>query len=110
MAPGAPSTGASCPPGSAALIVEFGGEDAQQLDLHERRALDLLDGADLLHPIDFTRDEDAINHTWEVREGLFGLVGRLRPLGTALIIEDVCVRPERIAECAARSAGAAGQA
>ncbi len=37
---------------------------------------------------------------WTVREGLFGLVGRLRPLGTALIIEDVCVRPERIAECA----------
>ena len=38
--------------------------------------------------------------TWTVREGLFGLVGRLRALGTALIIEDVCVRPERIAECA----------
>ena len=28
---------------------------------------------------------------WRVREGMFGLVGRLRPPGTALIIEDVCV-------------------
>jgi D-lactate dehydrogenase len=33
-----------------------------------------------------------------VREGLHGLVGRLRLPGTALIVEDVCVPPERIAE------------
>jgi D-lactate dehydrogenase len=35
-----------------------------------------------------------------VREGLHGLIGRLRPPGTALIIEDVCVPPARIAESA----------
>ncbi len=29
-----------------------------------------------------------------------GIVGAMRPQGTSLIIEDVCVRPERIAECA----------
>jgi D-lactate dehydrogenase len=33
-----------------------------------------------------------------VREGLHGLVGRVRIPGTALIIEDVCVPPARIAE------------
>ena len=33
-----------------------------------------------------------------MREGLHGLIGRLRPPGTALIVEDVCVPPERIAE------------
>ncbi len=33
-----------------------------------------------------------------MREGLHGLIGRLRPAGTALIVEDVCVPPERIAE------------
>ena len=33
-----------------------------------------------------------------MREGLHGLVGRLRLPGTALIVEDVCVPPERIAE------------
>ena len=48
----------------------------------------------------FTRDAEEIELAWRVREGLFGLVGRLRLPGTALIIEDVCVRPERIAECA----------
>ena len=35
-----------------------------------------------------------------VREGLFGLTGRLRLPGTSLIIEDVCVPPARIAESA----------
>ena len=38
---------------------------------------------------------------WRVREGMHGLVGKLRPPGTALIVEDVCVPPERLAECAA---------
>ena len=33
-----------------------------------------------------------------MREGLHGLIGRVRPEGTALIVEDVCVPPERIAE------------
>jgi D-lactate dehydrogenase len=33
-----------------------------------------------------------------VREGLHGLIGKLRLPGTALIVEDVCVPPERIAE------------
>ena len=33
-----------------------------------------------------------------MREGLHGLIGKLRPAGTALIVEDVCVPPERIAE------------
>jgi D-lactate dehydrogenase len=33
-----------------------------------------------------------------VREGLHGLAGRLRPPGTELITEDVCVPPARIAE------------
>ena len=35
-----------------------------------------------------------------MREGLQGLVGQLRLPGTSLILEDVCVPPARIAECA----------
>jgi D-lactate dehydrogenase len=35
---------------------------------------------------------------WRVREGMHGLVGKMRAPGTALIVEDVCVPPERIAE------------
>jgi len=85
---------------SAALIVEFGGADAAELDAGEAAAGRALAGHELIRPLQFTRAEEEIELTWTVREGLFGLVGRLRPLGSALIIEDVCVRPERIGECA----------
>ena len=51
-----------------------------------------------IRPIDFTRDAEEIELAWRVREGLHGLIGRLRLPGTALIVEDVCVPPERIAE------------
>ncbi|HEX4466481.1 MAG TPA: FAD-linked oxidase C-terminal domain-containing protein, partial [Solirubrobacteraceae bacterium] len=85
---------------SAALIVEFGGEDAAQLDSGELAAEQALTGHELIRPLSFTRVREEIELTWTVREGLFGLVGRLRAPGSALIIEDVCVRPERIAECA----------
>ncbi len=85
---------------SAALIVEFGGEDGAELDACETAAARALEGRELIRPYEFTRAHEEIELTWRVREGLFGLVGRLRPLGSALIIEDVCVAPGRIAECA----------
>ena len=99
--PGTPEHWRELPFESAALIVEFGGEDEVELDACESAALDALSAHELIEPAPrFTRERDEIEMTWRVREGLFGLVGRLRPLGSALIIEDVCVRPERIAECA----------
>jgi D-lactate dehydrogenase len=98
--PGCPEYWKELPFESAALIVEFGAEDDAALDGSEAAATATLSGRELIRPVAFTRDREEIELTWTVREGLFGLVGRLRPLGTALIIEDVCVRPERIAECA----------
>jgi D-lactate dehydrogenase len=87
-------------PESAALIVEFGGTDEGELAAGEAAAVRVLDGHQPILPVRFSRSEEEIELAWRVREGLFGLVGRLRLPGTALIIEDVCVRPERIAECA----------
>ena len=46
---------------------------------------------------------------WRVREGLHGLLGKIRPRGTSLIIEDVCVPPARIAEAAAEIRALLGQ-
>jgi D-lactate dehydrogenase len=98
--PGCPEYWRELPFESAALIVEFGGEHAGELDAGEAAAELALAGHELIRPLQFTREPEQIEQTWTVREGLFGLVGRLRELGSALIIEDVCVRPERIAECA----------
>jgi D-lactate dehydrogenase len=85
-------------PGAAALLVEFGADDPAGLDDAERRVGALVAGANLLHPLEFLRDREAIEIAWRVREGLQGIVGQLRPEGTALVIEDVCFPPARVAE------------
>ena len=98
--PGTPQEWRELPPTSASLIVELGGADDADLDRQESAANEILARHALIQPHRFTRDHEEIEMAWMVREGLFGLVGRLRLPGTALIVEDVCVRPERIAECA----------
>jgi len=88
------------PPDSAALLVELGGDDEAALAALEAKAREALAGHELLHEPDFTRDPEQVELAWKVREGLFGLLGKLRPLGSSLIIEDICVRPEQMGACA----------
>jgi D-lactate dehydrogenase len=95
---GAPEEWKELPPESAVLLVEFGAATDGELDACVGRAGEVLAGHETIRPIDFTRDAEEIELAWRVREGLHGLVGRLRLPGTALIVEDVCVPPERIAE------------
>jgi D-lactate dehydrogenase len=96
--PGTPGYWRSLDPAAAALLVEFGADSPAGLDAAEARAAALADGANLIHPVEFTRDEDQIELYWRVREGLLGIVGQQRPDDTALIIEDVCFPPDRVAE------------
>ena len=98
--PGTPEYWKELPFESAALLVEFGGADDAELDAHVAGALELVGTRELIRPAEFTREHEEVEMAWTVREGLFGLVGRIRPLGTAMIVEDVCVPPARIAECA----------
>ena len=96
--PGAPDHWKELDPASAALLVEFGGDDGKALDKSEKKAMKILDGRELIREVEFSRDEEIIEINWRVREGLHGLVGKMRLPGTALIVEDVCVPPARIAE------------
>ncbi len=95
---GAPQEWKELPPESAVLLVELGAGDDAALDAQVAGALAILAGHETIRPIEFTREEEEIELAWRVREGLHGLIGRLRLPGTALIVEDVCVPPERIAE------------
>jgi len=95
---GAPEEWKELPPESAVLLVEFGAADEAGLDAYLARADEILAGHETIRPIDFTREPEGIELAWRVREGLHGLIGRVRIPGTALIVEDVCVPPERIAE------------
>ncbi|HEY1236994.1 MAG TPA: FAD-binding and (Fe-S)-binding domain-containing protein [Solirubrobacterales bacterium] len=97
---GAPQDWLELPPTSAALLVEFGAESDGELDKLVAGAEEILREHELIRPPDFTRDPERIEVSWNVREGLHGLVGRFRPPASSLIIEDVCVPPERIAESA----------
>jgi D-lactate dehydrogenase len=95
---GAPQEWKELPPESAVLLIEFGGSDEGDLAAQVLRAESILGSHELIRPIVFTHDLEEIELAWRVREGLHGLIGRVRPEGTALIVEDVCVPPERIAE------------
>jgi D-lactate dehydrogenase len=97
---GAPQDWLELPPTSAALLVEFGADTDGELDKLVAGAEELLREHALIKPPDFNRDEERVEVSWTVREGLHGLIGRFRAPGTSLIIEDVCVPPERIAESA----------
>ncbi|MFN8163761.1 MAG: FAD-binding and (Fe-S)-binding domain-containing protein [Solirubrobacterales bacterium] len=95
---GAPAEWKELPPDSAVLLVEFGAGAEAELDDHVAAANELLASHETIRPIEFTREAEEIELSWRVREGLHGLIGKLRLPGTALIVEDVCVPPERIAE------------
>src|SRR3954464_2299760 len=97
---GAPQDWVELPPTSAALLVEFGAETTGELEGLVAGAEEILGEHELIRAPDFTRDQERIEVSWTVREGLHGLIGRFRPPGSSLIIEDVCVPPERIAESA----------
>jgi D-lactate dehydrogenase len=95
---GAPEEWKELPPESAVLLVEYGGADEDELAAQVAKAEQILAGHETIKPFEFSRDAEEIELAWRVREGLHGLIGRLRLPGTSLIVEDVCVPPQRIAE------------
>jgi D-lactate dehydrogenase len=95
---GAPEEWKELPPESAVLLIEYGAASEEELAARVAKAGAILAGHETIKPFEFTREAEEIELAWRVREGLHGLVGRVRLPGTALIVEDVCVPPERIAE------------
>jgi D-lactate dehydrogenase len=106
---GTPEHWRELPPESAALLIEYRSDDPAELGGMESRAKEVLAGRDMLRGPEFTRDEELTEIYWKTREGLHGIVGRMRPQGTVLIVEDVCVPPERIAESALDIQGLLGK-
>ena len=98
--PGMPEEWDSLPGEAGLLLVEVRADDEAELERLEKAATDVLAERQLVQAASWSRDPELAEKYWQVREGMFGLIGKMRPPGTALITEDVCVRPERIAECA----------
>ena len=98
--PGMPEEWDRLNPEAGLLLVELRSDEHDELDDLEAAAARVLADRQLLEPATWTRDPELTEKYWQVREGMFGLVGKMRPPGTALITEDVCVAPSRIGECA----------
>jgi D-lactate dehydrogenase len=83
---------------TAALLAELRESDADALAAALARAERALAGHALLAPAEFSADARRREEHWRLRRGLFPSVGAQRPPGTAVLIEDVAVPVERLAE------------
>ncbi len=83
---------------TAALLAEFRADTPQALAAQVRLAEERLAGFRLLAPAAFTTDPAERDRHWHLRKGLFPSVGGMRPTGTAVVIEDIVVPVERLAE------------
>ncbi|MBN9643541.1 FAD-binding and (Fe-S)-binding domain-containing protein [Corynebacterium mendelii] len=89
------------PDQAGALLLEVGGADDAELQEKIAACTAVLEGADLVQPLDFTSDDDRMRGAWQIRNGLFGLVGEYRRPGSTMITEDVCFPPAQIGEASA---------
>lgn len=98
--PGVGSTLRSLPEGAAGLLVEFqtAGEEARRET--EQKANQVVASLTLLQPAAFTSDATQQAKLWKVRKGMFPSVGAVRASGTTVIIEDIALPVEKLADAA----------
>src|SRR4051794_39911341 len=84
---GMPEEWDSLNPDAGLLLVELRAGEHTELDALEQAASDVLARRQLLEPATWTRDPGLTEKYWQVREGMFGVMGKFRPPGTALITE-----------------------
>jgi D-lactate dehydrogenase len=82
----------------AALLVEFQEDDEHDAAAKLEMATAILNRFPLLQPVEFSRDPALRASYWHMRKGLYPSVGGMREIGTAVIIEDICVEPQYLAE------------
>ena len=98
---GIPPSIARLPEAAAGLLVEFQAEGGTPAESLETRAASAVGGLRLMEPARFTHAADEQAALWRIRQGLFPSVGAARKRGTAVLIEDVAVPVERLADAVA---------
>lgn len=98
--PEAPREWADIDDKAAALLVEVGGGDLEELEAAQDRIRAVLADAPLTAPLTFDSTVEGMRGAWKIRSGLFGLLGADRPQGATYITEDVCFPPAKIGEAA----------
>ncbi len=99
--PGIPPSIARLPVPAAGLLVEFQAEGGTPAAALQERAAAGVAGLRLLEPAHFTHAADEQASLWKVRQGMFPSVGAARRRGTAVLVEDLAVPVERLADAVA---------
>ncbi|MEQ3697309.1 MAG: FAD-binding and (Fe-S)-binding domain-containing protein [Pseudomonadales bacterium] len=95
--PGVPTWLNTLEDGAAVLLVEVSADS----EVRTRRLAETVVAAEfsgLSRAVEFEYDEAACQALWNVRTGIFPVVGAQRPAGTTVIIEDIAVVPKHLAE------------
>jgi D-lactate dehydrogenase len=82
----------------AAVLVEFEGATAAELDERRRNAEPVIAALGLGAPFELSTDPVERATLWHIRKGLYSAVASDRPSGTSALLEDVVVPVDRLGE------------
>ncbi|MDQ3002554.1 MAG: FAD-binding oxidoreductase [Fibrobacterota bacterium] len=83
---------------SYALLIDIRAEDSETLEQHREEVRALLKSFPAIVPPYFTASDAQYHSLWKLRKGLYPTVGAKRPSGTTLLIEDIALPMDRLAE------------
>jgi len=95
---GSPAYIRNLPADAAGLLVEFQGSLESERSVFEFKAREVTRKLTTLKAPSFTNDEKEIAAVWRIRAGMFPSVGATRKSGTTVIIEDIGVPVECLAD------------
>src|SRR5690606_1132966 len=81
----------------AAVLVEYRGDDEEDLAAHLAAAQPVLDALPTIRAAELTQDPAERAALWAVRKNLYATVAGARPAGTTALLEDVVVPVEHLA-------------
>lgn len=96
--PGIPEYFRSLDENVAALLVETAAYDHDLLAEQVKEITGALHATPPLMPAVFTTDAKESKQLWAIRKGLFPSLGYTREIGSTIIIEDIAVVPEQLAD------------
>ena len=94
----------SIPEQSAALLIEFSADSQDELVRLAQNIAKHITNTEqnVIAKQAFTRDQDTITKLWKIRKGMFPAVGSVRATGTTVVIEDVAVPVEQLAQAVSK--------
>lgn len=95
---GLPALIKSLPPDAAALLVEFQGYSADEVQAKINQFMLRLNNISFLNQPHFTENYSEQALLWKVRKGLFPAVGAVRERGTTVILEDIAFPVDKLGD------------